>query len=747
MNPTMKALILSLSLVLATSTVSAITVNIQVTVHEICSYANGTAQANVSGGVPPYTYLWSTGATTASVTGLSAGALSVTVTDSQSDEAMANNTVTSSGYNILATSRGSLCPGDPYGGYLFMNELPENGPVTFSTAFTTGLYMGETVYSAYYSGPYGPLINIDLQFTDANGCAGELGSTGTLGQPTWTTPVILDVQGACAGGANGSIQALLQHSPTYARTWNQLTDGAGSVFGPNGSIVGTGSGTLGHTALSSIDVVNVWTGLAAGDYWLTQTTNFAPFTQWQPGGGCGDSVLVTVPDLGPGCSNISGKVFMDYDEDCVKTGTEPLRANTLLQFDPGPYFASTGTNGVYSLNVPNGTYTVTEITSNAQQHCLPEPITVIANGLAVLDLADTALVELDVQLTMASGAARPGFELAYAVDMANLTPGATGNNQVVMTFDPLLTFLSASTTPSSSTGSSLTWNNVGTMNNFNSRDLLVRFQVPPDVGLIGTSLSATATVTPAMPDALPANNTATWQVTVTGSYDPNDKLANTSHGNSSAVYLIDEDEWVDYSIRFQNTGSDTAFLVVITDTLPPHLDPATIRMGAGSHNFSWSLSGQGTLRWVFPAIQLPDSNVNEPLSHGFVSFRIRPRQPVLPGTVIENIANIYFDFNEPVITEPSVLVAEFSTGVSANTDTEVLLLPNPARDAFEIRGLRQELLRVDLLSIDGRIVRSLSGSDGERRFALGGIPSGAYIAALTLRNGTAIRLPLIIEHD
>ncbi len=480
------------------------------------------------------------------------------------------------------------------------------------------------MYSAYYSGPYGPLNNITLQFTDANGCAGELSTTGTLGQPTWTTPVILDVQGACAGGANGSIQALLQHSPTYARTWHQLTDGAGTVFGPNGSIVGSGQGTYGHTAISTMDIVNTWRGLAAGGYWLTQVTAYAPYTQWQPGGGCGDSVLVTIPDLGPGCANITGKVFMDYDEDCVKTGVEPLRTNSLLQFDPGPYFASTGANGVYSLNVPNGTYDVTEITSDAQQHCLPEPITVSANGLVVLDFADTALVDLDVQLTMGSGAARPGFELVYAIDMANLTPGATGNNQVVMSFDPMIIFLGASVTPSSSTGNSLTWNNVGNMNNFGTRDLLVRFQVPSDVGLIGTVFSATAAVTPTMVDVLPANNTATSLVTVTGSFDPNDKLANTSHGNSSAVYVIDEDEWVDYTIRFQNTGTDTAFLVVITDTLSQYLDPATIRMGAGSHGFSWSLSGQGTLRWVFPNIILPDSNVNEPREPRFCELSYSP---------------------------------------------------------------------------------------------------------------------------
>ena len=733
----MKKLVLAAALVTTSITASAITVNIQITAHEICSYADGTAQANVSGGVPPYTYLWSTGATTPSVNGLSAGPISVTVTDSQSDEAIGNATVQSVGYQFMATTNGSLCPGDPYGGIMIMLDLPPYAPYSFSGPYSVDTTdLGIPVYVAYYTGPYGN-NPFTIQVTDANGCSGEVYSSYRLGQPTWTTPVILDVQGVCAGGANGSVQALLRHSPTYARTHHRLTDGAGIAFGLDGSVVGPGSG---YATTESNDIINTWTGLAPGDYWITQVVNYAPFTNWQPGGGCGDSVMVTVPDLGPGCSNITGKVFMDYDENCVKNGTEPLRINSLLQFDPGPYYASTGANGVYSLNVPLGTYTVTEITNAAQQHCLPEPVTVDATGLATMDFADTTLVALDVELNMASGPARPGFELTYAIDMANLTPGATGNNQVVMTFDPALTFISASVNPSSSTSTTLTWNNVGNMNNYDTRDLLVHFQIPSDVGLIGALLSATAMVTPVNADAIPGNNTATWLVTVTGSFDPNDKLANTSHGNSSSVYLIDEDEWIDYTIRFQNTGTDTAFLVVITDTLPQELDPLTIRMGAGSHGFSWSMSGPGTLRWIFPNILLPDSNVNEAASHGFVSFRIRPRTPLAPGTVIENIANIFFDFNPAVITEPSVLTAEFSTGVGDDTDGGgMTLIPNPAHDRIMVSVEKGSIAALRVFSAEGRVVASVVDRGPVVPMNIADLPPGLYMVELSLVDGTSIQ--------
>ncbi|MBK9762602.1 MAG: DUF11 domain-containing protein [Flavobacteriales bacterium] len=105
------------------------------------------------------------------------------------------------------------------------------------------------------------------------------------------------------------------------------------------------------------------------------------------------------------------------------------------------------------------------------------------------------------------------------------------------------------------------------MNAFQQRTINVRFQVPPDVGLLGTELIATATVSSANTDVDLGNNSASVTRIVTGAYDPNDKLATTSSGSSSS-WTLEEDEWVDYTIRFQNTGTDTAFNVVITDTLP-----------------------------------------------------------------------------------------------------------------------------------------------------------------------------------
>ena len=135
---------------------------------------------------------------------------------------------------------------------------------------------------------------------------------------------------------------------------------------------------------------------------------------------------------------------------------------------------------------------------------------------------------------------------------------------------------------------------------------------------------------------------------VTSSFDPNAKEA-TPRG-IGPEHLI-EPEWpLDYTIHFQNTGNDTAFTVVLRDTLSPYLDLSSLRVQGGSHAFRWQLRPNRELVFTFENILLPDSTTNLEGSQGHVSYRIRPLPEAAPGSLIENSAAIYFDFNEPIFT-------------------------------------------------------------------------------------------------
>jgi len=138
---------------------------------------------------------------------------------------------------------------------------------------------------------------------------------------------------------------------------------------------------------------------------------------------------------------------------------------------------------------------------------------------------------------------------------------------------------------------------------------------------------------------------------VSGSFDPNDKtgypLGQTSEN------LIQPNQQIQYVIRFQNTGTDTAFTVVIRDTLDVDLNIFTVSSGVSSHAYEFRTYGPRVLEWTFENIYLPDSTTNLAGSNGFVTFHVDQVPNLSPGTLIANEAGIYFDFNDPIITNTS----------------------------------------------------------------------------------------------
>ncbi|MBK9744950.1 MAG: T9SS type A sorting domain-containing protein [Saprospiraceae bacterium] len=106
-----------------------------------------------------------------------------------------------------------------------------------------------------------------------------------------------------------------------------------------------------------------------------------------------------------------------------------------------------------------------------------------------------------------------------------------------------------------------------------------------------------------------------------------------------------------YTIRFQNTGNDTAFYVRLEDQLSNLLDWNTFEPVYASHPNEANLDQRtGLLKVIFNPIRLLDSTTNVIESQGFFTFKIKPRLPITENTILENFALIYFDYNKPIVT-------------------------------------------------------------------------------------------------
>jgi hypothetical protein len=141
---------------------------------------------------------------------------------------------------------------------------------------------------------------------------------------------------------------------------------------------------------------------------------------------------------------------------------------------------------------------------------------------------------------------------------------------------------------------------------------------------------------------------------VTCSFDPNDKrVFPPGHGDIHGVDIATEQ--LTYTIRFQNTGNAPAQSVMLRDRLDPWLDPATLIPLTWSHDPTHiTMEADGELVVRFNGINLPDSASDFIGSQGFFTFAVSIRPDPLSGTEIHNTAEIYFDLNEPVITNTTL---------------------------------------------------------------------------------------------
>ncbi|MFK8163801.1 MAG: SdrD B-like domain-containing protein [Lewinella sp.] len=229
-----------------------------------------------------------------------------------------------------------------------------------------------------------------------------------------------------------------------------------------------------------------------------------------------------------------------------------------------------------------------------------------------------------------------------------------------------------------------------------------------------------------------------------GAYDPNDKRGfPLGHGTAN---FIPEGTRLDYAIRFQNTGTDTAFTVIIRDTIPESLDLATIKMDASSHPYTVSLDTHRVLSFVFENILLPDSSTNLVGSQGVVNFSIDHAADLQPGDKILNEAAIYFDFNEPIITNLSRHTIDkdgLPTGTRNQLAQQVAvgIFPNPSTGLINVRIPDQRIQPSDLLLITdlyGRQLAKANYATAANGWNVGHLPAGYYLVVVTDNQGRAM---------
>lgn len=387
---------------------------------------------------------------------------------------------------------------------------------------------------------------------------------------------------------------------------------------------------------------------------------------------------------------LGGTTYIDANDNCIDDA-EQFVPNMMVTIDNGTNTHTRTSNHEGDYLFPTGDY-IYDVSATP-----PSSSWLVCNGTETADFTTgTDEIYIDFGLKAVNECPYPTIDITapflrrcfsnvIKVPYCNVGSEVLENTTITVTLDDFFIYQNSSIPPTTISGQVLTYE-LGDLGVFECGEIVIEFEIDCDAELgelhcYDALIDGSNLCTTGGEDL--SNYVEECQENV-GAFDPNDK-------RSFPAGIGDNHEVVPgtslkYQIRFQNTGTDTAFNIVVLDTLTNLLDITTLRTGASSHPFTFEIIEERTLKFTFEDIMLPDSNINLEASNGFVNFFIEHTEGLSEGTVISNQAAIYFDFNEPVITEETWITLMNPSGVNDPASAiQFSVNPNPTNDNVVVR--------------------------------------------------------------
>jgi uncharacterized repeat protein (TIGR01451 family) len=645
--------------------------------------------------------------------------------------------------------------------------------VNLQTALTT-IYIRETVPGScdiIHSMQVNALANCNF----ANVCSGANSLCNALGVPFANTVGIEAAEDGNDYGCLGNVP-----NPTWfylpvssAGTINLMIEQGSDVnitqadldvdfiaYGPYTDPVSPCSGMLTENKIVdcsySADSIEypVIPNALPGQYYIIMTTNFSD-----------EAGYIRISETGSSqgeidCTGLRLNAFLDANGNGTKDAGE--NNFTLGQF----HYQKNGDGQIHNITSPSGVHRIYDLnasntydlnyTINADYAtyygvaAAPYDDVSVVTGAGLQDYNfPVTVIQAYTDLAVAivpDQAPRPGFAYANTIEYTNLGSQAVASGTVTFTKDPLLTITANSQTGAVPTANGFTYTFTN-LQPFETRSITVTMQVPliPTVQL-GDLLTNTANIIPVTGDVAPENNASVSAQEVIGSFDPNDKME--SRGDRILITDFTSNDYLYYTIRFENTGTASAINIRINDVLSDMLDETTVGMVSASHNYMLDRV-DNRLTWRFENIILPPTIEDPTGSHGYVHFRVKPKPGYAVGDVISNTAGIFFDFNPAIVT--NTFNSEFvqSLAMPSFSDGHFIIYPNPAKHnvTVSLGDTTENIAEISLYDMLGKkiLMRKLAASAKSETLDVSGISAGVYVLEVTTASNTRSMKKLIIE--
>lgn len=442
--------------------------------------------------------------------------------------------------------------------------------------------------------------------------------------------------------------------------------------------------------------------------------------------------IVTLELVSQLCTDnlISGTIRFDFNNQGCTPNSQPAPGIGVYSITgSNSYQTFTNANGQYTFpNLQDGTHVVTVVAPDLQYNLTPSAHTVVFPGSSTIQsdfCMGVSNVVNDVSVSLVPVTqSRPGFQATYAIIYKN-HGNVPSNGTINFVFQGQLMTIAGTQPVMNQLGNLLSFAYTNLMP-MQTRTIYVYATIaPPPTVNGGDQLILVATIAPNGNDANGNNNSAVLTETVVNSFDPNDILV-----REGAFITLPQaqSEYLHYTIRFQNIGTADAINVRIENTLDANLDWSTFQPVAASHAYR-VLRLNNEVEFYYDNINLPGSN-DEPNSHGFITYRIKPKTGIALGDVMQNSAAIYFDFNQPILTN-TVTTTVGTLGIPDVAKDIFALYPNPANSYVTVKMHDAAAAEITITDVTGKTVLKTSLDAAESNIDIAALHSGMYFITLS----------------
>ena len=363
-----------------------------------------------------------------------------------------------------------------------------------------------------------------------------------------------------------------------------------------------------------------------------------------------------------GLNKVVGNVFIDDNNNGIKDPGELPFTHALVKTTKTNFIQSCiPYNGFYNNAVDLGTFSTTLAINRPYYTATPASKISTFSTYKNTDTANFAvhpvpgIVDCAVSFNYIPYIVKAGMPVQYNFSYTNRGTTVLSNKQVVFIKDHRLQLVNSLPAYSSISGDSIKWNIAGLPVDALGSIILNTTLDPIPLVNLGDTLES-AIYIDSTGDFYRNDNYSRLTQFITGSFDPNDK--EEIHGGFITPQELISGTPLDYTIHFQNTGNDTAYNIILRDTLAAKLDWDSIEVIASSHACQFNIKNSKYITCTFNNIKLVDSLHNEPLSHGYITYRIKPKSTLVSGDSILNSASIYFDLNPPIKTNAQLTIVK-----------------------------------------------------------------------------------------